>query len=223
MGDVEMKYRCLVLDHDDTVVKSTPDIHYPSFAEALKILRPDRKTLSLEAFISYCFKPGFSELCTDILAFTKEEQDVQYQIWKKYVTEKIPDFYTGFPELIKEFKALGGIIAVVSHSESEQILRDYELNCKLTPDVVFGWEFPPHQRKPNVYPIIEIMKLYNLRNDEILVVDDLKPGLDMAKSCNVAFAAAGWSHSIPDIITYMKGNSDYYFSSVENLRALLVD
>lgn len=61
-----MKYRCLVLDHDDTVVKSTPDIHYPSFVEALKLLRPDMETLSLEEFVSYCFNPGFSELCKDI-------------------------------------------------------------------------------------------------------------------------------------------------------------
>ncbi|HOK48860.1 MAG TPA: hydrolase, partial [Sedimentibacter sp.] len=30
-----MKYKCLVLDHDDTAVKSTPDIHYPSFVKAL--------------------------------------------------------------------------------------------------------------------------------------------------------------------------------------------
>ena len=29
-----MKYKCLVLDHDDTVVDSTASIHYPAFLEA---------------------------------------------------------------------------------------------------------------------------------------------------------------------------------------------
>ncbi|MDF2578421.1 MAG: hypothetical protein K0S74_1905, partial [Chlamydiales bacterium] len=29
------------------------------------------------------------------------------------------------------------------------------------------------------------MKRFNLNTDEILVLDDLKPGLDMARSCNV--------------------------------------
>ena len=29
-----MKYKCLVLDHDDTVVNSTATIHFPSFIGA---------------------------------------------------------------------------------------------------------------------------------------------------------------------------------------------
>lgn len=213
-GGRKLKYRCLVLDHDDTVVKSTPDIHYPSFIEALKILRPNMSSLSLEEFISYCFSPGFSELCRDIMKFSKDEQEIQYKMWKGYTKEKSPDFYPGFPELIIEYKKLGGLLCVVSHSESEQILRDYRLHCDLSPDLIFGWELEEHQRKPNPYPIIEIMKRYNLNTNEILVIDDLKPGLDMARSCNVEFAAAGWSHLIPEIKDYMRNNSDYYFSTV---------
>lgn len=217
-----MKYRCLILDHDDTVVKSTPDIHYPSFVEALKLLRPDMKALSLEEFVSYCFNPGFSELCKDILKFNIGEQQYQYKIWKSYTKTKAPDFYPGFPELIKEYKKLGGIICVVSHSESEQIVRDYMLNCNLTPDLIFGWELEEQQRKPNPYPIIEIMKRLNLESNDILVVDDLKPGLDMARSCNTTFAGAGWSHVIPEIMDYMKINSDYYFSTVDSFKKFVL-
>ena len=217
-----MKYRCLVLDHDDTVVKSTPDIHYPSFVEALKLLRPDMEALSLEEFVSYCFNPGFSALCKDILKFNIDEQQYQYKIWKSYTKTKIPDFYPGFPDLIKEYKKLGGIICVVSHSESEQIVRDYMLNCNLTPDLIFGWELEEQQRKPNPYPIIEIMRRFNLESNDILVVDDLKPGLDMARSCNTTFAGAGWSHVIPEIIDYMKINSDYYFSTVDSFKKFIL-
>ncbi|MFL0268811.1 HAD family hydrolase [Candidatus Clostridium radicumherbarum] len=217
-----MKYPCLILDHDDTVVKSTPDIHYPSFINALKALRPDMSSLSLEEFVSYCFSPGFSELCKDVLKFSKEEQDYQYKIWKSYTKEKSPDFYPGFPELIKEYKKLGGIICVVSHSESEQILRDYTLHCDLSPDLIFGWELEEYQRKPNPYPIIEIMRRFNLDTNDILVLDDLKPGLDMSRSCNVKFAAAGWSHIIPEIEDYMRNNSDYYFSTVETFKKFLL-
>ena len=46
--------RTSILDHDDTAVKSTPNIHYPSFVEALKSLRPDIE-LSLNDFVNYCF------------------------------------------------------------------------------------------------------------------------------------------------------------------------
>lgn len=217
-----MKYRCLILDHDDTVVRSTPDIHYPSFVDALKTLRPSEPSLSLEEFVSYCFDPGFSELCKDVLKFSKDEQEYQYKIWKSYTKEKSPCFYPGFSELIKEFKKLGGIICVVSHSESEQIIRDYRLHCDMIPDLIFGWELAEHQRKPNPYPIIDIMKRFNLNANEILVVDDLKPGLDMARSCNVTFAGAGWSHIIPRIEDYMRNNSDYYFSTVETLKKFIL-
>ena len=211
-----MKYRCLVLDHDDTVVKSTAEIHYPSFVEAMKILRPDMKSLNLEEFVLYCFNPGFLLLCKDILKFSQYEQECQYNIWTNYTKTKTPDFYPGFSDFIKEYKKSGGIICVVSHSESEQIARDYMLNCTFTPDLIFGWELEENQRKPNPYPLLEIMKIFNLDNHEILVVDDLKPGLDMARSCNITFAAAGWSHIIPEIKDFMKKNSDHYFSTVES-------
>jgi len=216
-----LKYRCLILDHDDTVVKSTPDIHYPSFVEALKVLRPDMKPLRLEEFVSYCFNPGFGELCRDILKLSEEEQNYQYKSWKNYANTIIPDFYPGFSELVKEYKESGGIVTVVSHSESEYITRDYMLNCKLKPDMIFGWDPDEQKRKPSPYPIIEIMKSFGLDSSEILVLDDLKPGLDMARSCNITFAGAGWSHVIPEIKEYMKSNSDYYFSTVDSFREFI--
>ena len=36
-----MKYKCLVLDHDDTVVNSTASIHFPSFVKYLEEYRPE--------------------------------------------------------------------------------------------------------------------------------------------------------------------------------------
>lgn len=216
-----MKYRCLILDHDDTAVKSTPDIHYPSFIEALKTLRP-KMDITLDEFVSYCFNPGFSNLCKDILKFDKTEQEYQYNIWKDYTANNAPDFYPGFPELLNEYKSAGGIICVVSHSESKQILRDYNLHCGFSPDLIFGWEYEEQKRKPNPFPIVEIMKTFNLNNKDVLVVDDLKPGLDMARSCNVNFAAAGWSNKIIEIERYMRIYSDYYFSTVNEFKEFIL-
>ena len=34
-----LRYKCLVLDHDDTAVQSTPEIHYPAFCETVETLR----------------------------------------------------------------------------------------------------------------------------------------------------------------------------------------
>ena len=83
--------------------------------------------------------------------------------------------------------------------------------------MIFGWEYEEHQRKPNPYPLEAIMSQLNLSKDELIMVDDLKPGLDMARSCGVDFACAGWSHMIPSIQMYMKQNSDYYFNAVNAL------
>ena len=52
-----MRYKCLVLDHDDTVVNSTATIHYPAFLEALKLLRPG-VTISLDDYFRENFDPG---------------------------------------------------------------------------------------------------------------------------------------------------------------------
>ncbi|MDP4091452.1 MAG: HAD hydrolase-like protein [Bacillota bacterium] len=217
-----MKYKCLVLDHDDTVVKSTPDIHYPAMVEALKTLRPGEVPLTLEDFITYSFDPGFSAMCRDILRLTDEEIQYQYKVWQSHTTREVPDFYPGFPELIREHKEDGGIICVVSHSESRQIARDYNLKCGVSPDLIFGWELGELQRKPSPYPVLEIMRKFDLNKQDVLVLDDLKPGLDMARSCDVAFAAAGWSHSIPQIREHMKKHADYYFQSVEEFRGFIL-
>ncbi|MPN62177.1 hypothetical protein SDC9_209924 [bioreactor metagenome] len=133
----------------------------------------------------------------------------------------MPGFYPGFADLVKKYKESGGIICVVSHSESPQIIRDYMLNCGLSPDLIFGWELEEEQRKPNPYPILEIMRRFSLENRNILVVDDSKPGLDMARSCNIEFAGAGWSHVIPEIKDYMKANSDHYFPTVDSLERFI--
>ena len=64
----ELRVRCLVLDHDDTVVKSTPEINFPAFLRSLKDLRGT--TMSYEQFVEYNFDPGFYEMCADILHYT---------------------------------------------------------------------------------------------------------------------------------------------------------
>lgn len=218
---MKLRYRCLVLDHDDTAVMSTPEIHYPSFVEALKVLRPEREMLSLDEFILHSFSPGFSELLDEVLKLNKEEKEYQYKVWRSYTKSKIPDFYEGFPELIREYKELGGIVTVVSHSEIDQIERDYKLGCNMTPDLIFGWDDEASKRKPSPYPIQEIMRRFNLDKSDILVVDDLKPGMVMAKSCGADFAAVGWAHQIQSIMDCMRSEADYYFTSVEDLRKFL--
>ncbi|PHV71367.1 hydrolase [Sporanaerobium hydrogeniformans] len=215
-----MKYKCLVLDHDDTVVKSTPEIHFPSFLKTLEKLRPELK-MTLEEFMLYCFEPGFNKLCFEVLGFSEEEMAYQLQVWEDYVNTHVPVFYEGMREIIARYKAEGGIVCVVSHSSSSAIRRDYKENGGIQPDRIFGWELGEEKRKPQPYPLQEIMRTYKLLPSDLLMVDDLKPGYDMARSCQVDFACAGWSQSVPSIIEYMHKNCDYYLEEVKELEKLL--
>ena len=56
---------------------------------------------------------------------------------------------------------------------------------------------------------------------EMVMIDDLKPGYDMARSVGVPFIGAGWANDIAKIRTFMKQNSDYYFTNVKELEKFL--
>lgn len=215
-----LNYRCLVLDHDDTVVRSEETVNYPSFLEALKVLRPGR-TITREEFTRWCFSPGFSALCSDYIGLTPEEIDVQYDMWRSYVATHIPPPYDGLRPILTRWKQEGGLLCVSSHSARENILRDYRLHFGLEPDQIFDWDLGEDRRKPSPYALQEIMRLYDLRPDELLMVDDLKPGYDMAHACGVPFACAGWSHDDPEIRAFLRRFSDFYLETVQSLESLL--
>ena len=46
-------------------------------------------------------------------------------------------------------------------------------------------------------------------------------GYDMARSVGVPFIGAGWANDIAKIRTFMKQNSDYYFTNVKELEKFL--
>ena len=215
-----LNYRCLVLDHDDTVVRSEETVNYPSFLEALKVLRPGR-TITREEFTRWCFSPGFSALCSDYIGLTPEEIDVQYDMWRSYVATHIPPPYDGLRPILTRWKQEGGLLCVSSHSARENILRDYRLHFGLEPDQIFDWDLGEDRRKPSPYALQEIMRLYDLRPDELLMVDDLKPGYDMAHACGVPFACSGWSHDDPEIRAFLRRFSDFYLETVQALESLL--
>ena len=219
-----MKYKCLVLDHDDTVVDSSASIHYPSFVEYLKVARPhlaDKYTL--EEYFEKNFEPGILELFTKEIGLSEEELAEEEQFWRDYVKNHIPNAYPGMAEIIAKFREMGGIIAVDSHSVSDNILRDYKANDLPLPDIIYGWDIPKEMRKPAPGTLFDLMEKYNLRPEEILVVDDLKPGYDMARAAGVDIAAAAWAHNVKGIAEFMQANCEYFCKTVEDLRKVIFE
>ena len=65
------------------------------------------------------------------------------------------------------------------------------------------------------------MRQLELRPEELLMIDDLKPGYDMARDAGVEFAAVGWANDIPQIEDFMRRNCEHYFKTVAELTAFL--
>ena len=211
-----LKYPCLVLDHDDTVVQSEVTVNYPCFLLALEKFRPG-ETMDYPEFVDWCFRHEFTDFLRIKYGFTDAELLEEYHMWQEYSKTHIPPAYTGIREVILEQKRRGGLVCVASLSSRENILRDYRIHFGMEPDLVFSCNDPRPQRKPVPYPLETIMAQYGLAPSEILMVDDLKAGYDMAAAAGVPIAFAGWSRiACPGVTKQMTGLCDLSFDSTED-------
>ena len=215
-----MRYQCLILDHDDTSVQSTAEIHYPSYLESMRRLRPDLTPIDMHNFLEKNFDPGIIAFLTEEVGLSREELHTEYEIWRSFTTSTVPTFFPGILELLRDFRARGGLIAVVSHSEEDIIRRHYRESADdgLAPDIIMGWQYEEYKRKPSPYPVEQVLAHLGVSPRDALVVDDLKPGVLMARAAGVPVAGAGWGHRILSIEEQMRDLCDVYLERVEDLR-----
>lgn len=217
-----MKYKCLILDHDDTVVNSTATIHYPCFIQYLREKYPHlADNYTLESYFVKNFHPGVVSLFRDEIGMSEEEMAEEEKYWADYVEGHIPTAFSGMRGLLKKFVSLGGIIVVDSHSLTRYIERDWQKNSLPTPAHIYGWDIPKEHRKPSPFTVLDALDRFSLKREEVLVVDDLKPGFDMARGAGVSFAAAGWAYDVPEIESFMREHCDFYLKSVSDLATLV--
>ena len=213
-----IRYKCLILDHDDTAVNSTATIHHPAHIKIMEELRPGVPAISLLGWFEKNFDPGIMEYMKKELGFSQEEIMREYEIWREYTTSRIPDFYPGFLDVLSRFKQEGGIITVISHSEKDLIIRDYRAagaDPRTIPELIFGWDYDDNKRKPHPWPVEQILQHFTLDPAEALILDDLRPAVQMGRAAGVDVAAAGWGHDIPVIRRYMQEHCTAYFHRVE--------
>ena len=217
-----MKYKCLVLDHDDTIVDSTATVHFPCFVKYLRERYPHlADNYTLESYLIKNFHPGIVSLLRDEVGLSEAELAEEEAYWSDYVKTHSPRAYGGIFEIMCEFRRRGGLLVIDSHSFEENIRRDLKDNGLPTPDYIYGWDLPKDKRKPSPYTLFDLMKRFSLSAEDIIVVDDLKPGYDMARAAGVTFAAAGWAYDVAEIENFMRRNCDYYLKKVEDLYDLL--
>ena len=218
----DINYKCAVIDHDDTAVDSSESIHYPIYLEIMSEIRPNIEPLTADGFIEMNRLSGIKRYYTEDLSFDGKEWNDAYDFWVSHPLRKtIPDFYKGFLEMFDLFKSNGGIVAVVSHSDEESIRMHYNsFSSSYLLDKVIGASKDPSNNKPYTLPLRNIIQEFNLSNYDIIVIDDLDPGIDMAVKMDVDTIGVGWSHENPDTF---KKKCKFYADKVDDLENILFE
>lgn len=212
-----LKYPCLVLDHDETVVQSEKTIGFPCFCLTLSRIRPGR-TITLDEYVRGCHELGFVDMCKQWFNFTEAEMQEEYNDWMEYVKVHVPEPFPGIERIIRHHKENGGILCVVSHSSSRNITRDYQTHFGILPDAIYGCDYPKEQQKPSTFPLEDIMKRFGFEEKDILVVDDMKLACQMSSPLKIPVAFAAWGKTdFPEIAEEMRILCDYTFETVEEL------
>lgn len=218
-----LKYPCLVLDHDDTVVQTEKTIGYPYFCYILDQFRPGQ-TIDFSDYVHDCHNYGFAEMCRMRWQFTPQELKAEYEGWMAYVMTHIPDIFPGIGQVIRRQKEEGGLICVVSHSSTRNITRDYQHHFGILPDAIYGWDYPEELRKPNPYPLLDIMEKFQLKPQQLLVVDDMKLAWMMAEPLGVDIAFAAWGkQEFPELAVEMRSLCTHSFDTPNALESFLFE
>ena len=72
-----MRYRCLILDHDDTAVDGTRLVHHPAHLRAMEVLRPGTEPVDLDTWFVKNFDPGILSYLVGELGFSDREMAVE--------------------------------------------------------------------------------------------------------------------------------------------------
>lgn len=218
-----LKYKCLVLDHDDTVVQTEKAIGYPYFRDYIQKIRPGY-TLTYQQYVNDCNNMVFADMCRSRWNFTEEELLEEYLGWKDYALNHTPPIFPGIDGIIRRQKESGGLVCVVSLSSRDNIRRDYDIHFGIQPDAIYDYDLPEHKRKPTPYPLLDIMERFHLSPQDILVVDDMKLAWQMAHPLHVPIAFAAWGKlEFPELSQEMRQICDYTFETTAELETFLFD
>ena len=129
------RYRVLALDHDDTTVRSTPEINWPAFVDTLEHLRPDVK-YTYEEFFGLCFEPGFDDLCRKILKLDEDEMKFEVENWRRFQERTVPTACDGIGDVIDGARSRGIILAFGEGGHRARLAREFRHPAR--PDLRLG-------------------------------------------------------------------------------------
>ena len=217
-----MRYKCLITDHDDTLLDSTVEIHYPCMVECLNELRPGTP-LSFDEFAYYNFDLGFHAYATEVLHLNEQEAKRQAEIWHDWVENRRATFFPHVKEVLTRFKDEGGILVVSSHNEAKHILKDFAHAGCPEPDAIFGWDLDIDKRKPSPYTIEQVEQRFGIARKDMVMLDDMKIGLNMCNATGIDFIFADWARKPKKLREEMQSLSTYTAHSFLDVEKILFE
>ena len=179
-----LRFRCLLIDHDDTAVDSTAAVHYPAHLEALRVLRPGARRPTKDQWLLRNFH-GIMEYLVGDLGMNQQELAREFEIWRSWTTSRVPPFFPGFLELLADFRERGGLVAVDlalgGGRDRGALPRRQAPAVRARPHLRVG----PRRGQAQAQPLARAggpAARSGCRPAEALVVDDLKPGVLMAQA-----------------------------------------
>ncbi len=190
---IKLKKKCLILDHDDTLINSQETIHYPIFLETLRLLRPDEPEISFEDFVLLTNEYGFEGFIKNIYSFSEEEIAIEVSMWREKVNLKQAKPFEDVQRLVCDYFDHGGIVIVYSYSEAFMIEKDYDRLFGRLPHGIIGYDVPPHERKPARSGILKTIAQFDLSVKDCLLIDDMPMMIETAKRTNMDMVGACWA------------------------------
>ncbi len=188
-----LKKKCLIFDHDDTLINSQASIHYPIFLETLSELRPQEKHPSFKDFIVLSNQYGFEGYIKQVYGFSEEEVALEIKWWRKKVKERQASIFEDIATILKKFMDAGGILIVYTYSDSSMVISDYKHYFDFVPHSIIGFDAIKHMQKPNRLPVLHALSNYNLTVADCLLVDDMPLIAETASRLNMDMVGACWA------------------------------
>ena len=132
----------------------------------------------------------------------------------------IAKLYPGIKEILDYLKRKNILLSIFTgKGRKASIITLEELGIKNYFDIIVtGDDVANH--KPSPEGIMKFINKYNLKKDEVLMIGDSVADVGAAKKAGIKIASALWDSYAAEKVKGL--GSDYYFSSVDELRKFLI-
>ena len=148
----------------------------------------------------------------------EEAQKEYYNYYRSH--HHIAKLYPGIKEILDYLKKRNILLSIFTgKGRKASLITLEELGIKNYFDIIVtGDDVANH--KPSPEGIMKFINKYNLKKDEVLMIGDSVADVGAAKKAGIKIASALWDSYAAEKVKGL--GSDYYFSSVDELRKFLI-